>query len=61
VQLQEKYLAITVSIITCFEENVKIYYMKIRPDHSFFDPHIDLILLLDSFLKILFMYLFVYV
>lgn len=52
VQLQEKYLTITVSIITCFEENVKIYYMKIKPDHSCFDSHTDLILLLDSFLEI---------
>ena len=31
VQLQEIYLTNTVSIITCFEENVKIYYMKIKP------------------------------
>ena len=61
VQLQKKYLKITVLIITCFEENVKIYYMKIKPDHSCYDSHTDLILLLNSFPEIPFMYLLGYV
>jgi hypothetical protein len=48
----KKNLTITVSIITFFEENVKIYYMKIKPDHSCFYSHTDLKMLLDSFLAI---------
>jgi hypothetical protein len=60
-QLQEIYLTMTVSIITCFEENVKIYYMKTKTYHSCFDSHMDLILLLDSFLEIPFIiYLFMF-